>query len=178
MTVPAAFLDRDGTLIPDRGFLTDPARVELLAGTAEALGLLQAAGYRTVAVTNQSGIARGLITWEQYHAVAAELDRQLAAAGVPLDATYACPHYPPVSGPCDCRKPALRHYQEAAARFGVDLTRSLYIGDRLSDLLPALDLGGRGILVETGEGPGHAAEAKERGFAVAPDLLAAVRDAL
>ncbi len=178
MTAPAAFLDRDGTLIPDRGFLGDPAGVELLEGTVEALRTLRDAGFRVVAVTNQSGISRGLISWEGYRAVAAELDRQLEAAGVPLDATYVCPHYPPLTGPCDCRKPALRHYRDAESRFALDLARSLFVGDRLTDLLPAIELGGRGILVETGEGHHHAAEALEQGFTVAPDLLAAVRTAL
>lgn len=175
---PAAFLDRDGTLIPDRGFLTDPAGVELIEGTVRALADLRDAGFRIVAVTNQSGISRGLITWDQYRAVEAELDRQLIAAGVRLDATYVCPHYPPISGPCDCRKPALKHYRDAETLFSIDLGRSLFVGDRLSDLLPALALGGRGILVETGEGRTHAAEARDRGFDVAADLLAVVRNTL
>jgi histidinol-phosphate phosphatase family protein len=175
---PAAFLDRDGTLIPDRGFLGDPAGVELLEGTIQALADLRDAGFRIVAVTNQSGISRGLISWDQYHAVEAELDRQLLAAGVGLDATYVCPHYPPISGPCDCRKPGLKHYRDAETRFGIDLGRSLFVGDRLSDLLPALELGGRGVLVETGEGLTHAAEARDRGFDVLPDLLAVVRNTL
>ena len=175
MKQPAAFLDRDGTLIPDRGFLSDPAGVELLPGTVEALKALRLAGYRIVAVTNQSGIARGLMTLAQYQAVEAELDRQLALAGAPLDATYACPHYPPISGPCECRKPALKHYRDAEARFGLDLGRSLFVGDRLTDLEPALALGGRAFLVETGEGRAHAAAAQARGFEVAADLLTAVR---
>jgi histidinol-phosphate phosphatase family protein len=166
----AAFLDRDGTLVPDPGYIRDPSLVELLPGVPEALTRLRGAGYRLIVVTNQSGIARGWISWEDYYAVAARIDRLLAAHGVALDATYVCPHFPAVTGPCACRKPGPAHYRNAAGRFGLDLTRSLWFGDRLSDLEPARATGGRGILVQTGEGRAATEQARAAGFDVAPDL--------
>lgn len=174
MTRAAAFLDRDGTIIRDVGFLADPAGVELIPGAAEAMARLTAAGLAVVVITNQSGIARGLITWDQYHAVARELDRQLAARHAAVEASYACPHYPPISGPCECRKPSLGSYRLAAARFDLDLARSLYVGDRPSDVEPARATGGRGMLVRTGEGGSHAEATAAAGIEVVRDLAEAV----
>ncbi|MEZ4457918.1 MAG: HAD-IIIA family hydrolase [Gemmatimonadales bacterium] len=171
----AAFLDRDGTIIIDSGFLRDPDAVELLPGAAAAIASLRAADFLVVVVTNQSGIARDLISWDEYQAVANELDTLLAEAGTRIDATYVCPHYPPLTGPCACRKPALGHYRAAAERFGIDLSRSLFVGDRLTDVEPARPLGGRGILVETGVGGEHREAAGSRGIEIVPDLAAAVR---
>lgn len=174
MSRPAAFLDRDGTITSDTGFVRDPASVVLLDGAAAAIARLRTAGFAVVVVTNQSGIARGIISWDDYHAVAARVERLLAAAGAGIDATYVCPHHPSITGPCDCRKPGLKHYREAAARLDLDLARSCWVGDRPSDLEPALALGGRGLLVETGEGTAHVAAARQLGFDVVPDLVAAV----
>jgi histidinol-phosphate phosphatase family protein len=174
---PAAFLDRDGTIVPDTGFLRDPARVTLIDGSAEALVRLRAAGLAIVVITNQSGIARGLLTTEEYQAVAERIDRLLAEAGASIDATYFCPHHPDRS-PCECRKPGLAHYRDAAARLDLDVRRSLFIGDRITDLEPARALGGRGILVLTGDGRAHRAQAERAGFEVAPDLAGAVALAL
>lgn len=178
MTRPAAFLDRDGTIVVDPGYLRDPATVALIPGAAEALIKLRQAGLVVVVVTNQSGIARGIIDWDDYHAVAAEIDRRLAQEGAGIDATFVCPHHPAVTGPCECRKPGLAHYTAAAARFDLDLTRSVWVGDRLTDLEPARPFGGRGILVETGDGRQHRDAAREAGFAVVADLGAAVALAL
>jgi D-glycero-D-manno-heptose 1,7-bisphosphate phosphatase len=178
MSRPAAFLDRDGTIITDTGFVRDPEAVVLLAGAAAAIGQLKAAGFVVVVVTNQSGIARGILSWDQYHAVAARLERLLAETGAVVDATYVCPHHPSVTGPCDCRKPGLKHYLEAAARFDLDLAASCWIGDRLSDLEPSLAFGGRGLLVETGDGNAHGVAARELGFDLVPDLATAARKAI
>lgn len=173
----AAFLDRDGTLIPDPGFLRDPAQVVLLPGVADGLRRLKERNYRLVVVTNQSGLARGWISWEDYYAVAGRLDAVLRDAGLALDATYVCPHFPPVTGPCGCRKPGPANYRHAARRFGLDLSRCLWVGDRLTDLEPAAAAGGRGILMTTGEGRRQADQARAAGFDVASDLLAAVQSA-
>jgi D-glycero-D-manno-heptose 1,7-bisphosphate phosphatase len=168
------FLDRDGTVIEDTGFVRDPAMVRLVPGAAEAIRRLNQAGIPVTIVTNQSGIARGLLTEADYAAVAAHLETLLAAAGARIDATYFCPHYPAITGPCQCRKPGPLHYRAAAERFGLDLSQSVWIGDRLTDLLGAQPFGGRGILVETGEGAHSAHEAAAQGFAVAADLAATV----
>jgi D-glycero-D-manno-heptose 1,7-bisphosphate phosphatase len=149
---PAVFLDRDGTVIVEREYLSDPEGVILVAGAVESLGALREAGLVIVIVTNQSGIARGLYSEADYHAVAARLEEILTAEGVPVDATYFCPHHPDFTGPCACRKPSVGMYLQAALDLGLDLGSSFYVGDRLKDVEPAVELGGRGILVRTGYG--------------------------
>lgn len=149
---PAVFLDRDGTIIAERSYLADPDQVELVPGATDAMHRLRDAGYALVIVTNQSGIARGLYTLDDYRAVAAKLEEELAARGVVPDATFFCPHHPEHTGPCDCRKPDTGMHRRAAEHLGIDFTRSFFVGDKPSDVLPARDLGGQGILVRTGYG--------------------------
>lgn len=148
---PAVFLDRDGTLISEREYLSDPDGVEIIPGVPQALRRFRDAGYLLVVVTNQSGIGRGLYTEEDYRAVRARLDALLEAEGVPLDGTWHCPDDPRVGDP-PCRKPNPGMHLDAARTLGVDLTASIFVGDRVSDVLPAAALGGRGILVRTGYG--------------------------
>lgn len=149
---PAVFLDRDGTIIEERDYLSDPSGVVLLPGVVEALRLLAAADFLLIVVTNQSGIARGLYSLEDYHAVAKRVGEKLARAGVRLDSTYFCPHHPDFSGPCECRKPAVGMYRQAARELGADLQGSYFVGDRAKDVAPAAELGGQGILVRSGYG--------------------------
>jgi len=176
VTRPAAFVDRDGTLVddPPPGYLNDPARVTLLSGTAEAIKRLHAFGYLVVVVTNQAGISRGRVTWDQYHAVAARLDELLEEEGARLDATYVCPHAPELDGECPCRKPNLELYQRAGTDLDIDFSHSYWVGDRITDLTPALTLGGRAILVLTGNGPDHKESALAQALPVVADLAAAV----
>ena len=101
----AAFLDRDGTVIEDAHYLSDAARIVLLPGVAEAVRTLNDASVLAVIVTNQSGIAQGLLTEAQYAATREMLATLMREAGARLDAQYHCPHYPSVGGPCECRKP-------------------------------------------------------------------------
>lgn len=172
MSRAAVFLDRDGTVIVDADYLADPERVVLVPGAADAIRRLKEAGLAVVIVTNQSGIARGLYREADYHAVAERLDRVLAAAGASVDGTYWCPHHPDFGPPCGCRKPATGMYVRAAAELDLDPAASWFIGDKPTDLLPAVALGGRGILVRTGFGR----ESESRlppGCAVADDLPAA-----
>lgn len=143
----AVFLDRDGTIIRDAEYLGDPAGVELLDGAAHAVARLNAAGVPVIVVTNQSGIARKLFTEADYERVRARLDELLAAHGARLDDTLHCPHHPDYGSACDCRKPGARLFQLAAERYGLDLGRSVAIGDRWRDIAPVLSLGGGGILV-------------------------------
>jgi D-glycero-D-manno-heptose 1,7-bisphosphate phosphatase len=165
----AAFLDRDGTIIHERHYLADPEGVELVPGTAGALRAIADCGYSLVVVTNQSGIARGLYSAADFRAVQDRLEQVLAREGVHFDAVLHCPHHPDVTGPCDCRKPGTGMYREAAARLGVDLGASVYVGDRIKDVLPATELGGRGFLVRTGYGAAEA-ERVPPGVRVIEDL--------
>ncbi|MCL7980375.1 MAG: HAD family hydrolase [marine benthic group bacterium] len=147
----AVFLDRDGTLIDDPGYLSDPSCVALRQGAAEAVGLLNEAGIPVIVVTNQSGIGRGYYTEYDFRAVQAEVERQLAVHGSRLDAVYYCPHDPDAQT-CECRKPGTGLFERAAADLGIRLDRCLYIGDRVRDLTPGLALGGDAILVAGSDG--------------------------
>ena len=148
----AVFVDRDGTIIREREYLSDPDGVELLPGAADGLAAFRAAGYPVIVVTNQSGMARGYFDEADYRAVQQEVERQLADAGVEVLASYFCPHHPAVTGPCRCRKPAPGLFEDAARDHGLDLSRSVYIGDRLRDLEPGVAAGGDAFLVRTGYG--------------------------
>jgi D-glycero-D-manno-heptose 1,7-bisphosphate phosphatase len=170
---PAVFLDRDGTILEDPGYLHDANATRLLPGAADGVRRLNEAGLLVITVSNQSGIARGLYPESAYLAVQDRLGALLAGSGARLDASYFCPHHPEVSGPCDCRKPGLLLFQRAQTAFGVDLARSYWVGDRLSDVEPARRLGGRGLLVETGHGAQHRAQAHALGVSVVPNLAAA-----
>jgi D-glycero-D-manno-heptose 1,7-bisphosphate phosphatase len=169
---PAVFLDRDGTLIEDRHYLRDPAQVRLLPGAADAVRQLNVARIPAVVVTNQSGIARGLLTEADYAATARRLDELLAAAGAHLDGHYHCPHLPEISGPCECRKPGPLLYQRAAGDLDLDLPASWWVGDRERDLGAADRFGGRALLLLPATDAGTVTPAGGR-IAVA-DLPAAV----
>jgi phosphoribosylglycinamide formyltransferase-1 len=164
------FLDRDGTIIRDEHYLADPDRVVLLDGAAYAIARLREAGLAVVVVTNQSGIARGMITPAQYEAVRARLDSFVA-----VDATYMCPHHPDIDGPCECRKPGLELYHRAIRDLGLEGARVVLIGDKWSDIAAADALGGYGILVPSAETP---AEDRERATVQAATLDAAASMAL
>jgi len=149
---PAIFLDRDGTLLEEALYLADPAGVIVVSGAIQALATLRNVGFALVVVTNQSGIASGLYSEADYLAVAARLNEVLEEWGVPVNATKYCPHDPELNGPCVCRKPGTGMHKAAAEELRLDLGRSWCIGDKVTDVLPAAKLGGRGILVRTGYG--------------------------
>ena len=172
---PAVFLDRDGTLIEDRHYPRDPDQVVLLPGAAAAVRQLDRAGLPVVVVSNQSGIARGLLTEHDYLATTHRLDALLAADGARLAGHYHCPHLPEISGPCECRKPGPLLYRRAAADLDLDLTRSWWVGDRVRDLAAAREFGGRGILVLTGAGAAETKTPAGRPWPSVPDLAAATR---
>jgi len=152
---PAVFFDRDNTLVEDPGYLADPARVVLFADVPTAIVRLQNAGYRVVVVTNQSGVARGLITEEQLEAVHQRVKELLARQGAALDAIYACPY---LDGPeatveqyrraTDLRKPAPGMLLKAAHELQLDLARSWMVGDSSRDVEAGLRAGCRTILLE------------------------------
>jgi D-glycero-D-manno-heptose 1,7-bisphosphate phosphatase len=145
----AVFLDRDGTLIHDRHYLGDPEGVELLPSAASAVARLNRAGIPVILVTNQSGIGRGIFTEADFEAVQRRIEQHLAEHGARLDAVYHCPHAPDHRPPCDCRKPAPGMFMRAARDHGLDLARSVFIGDRVRDIAPAGALGAPAFLVRT-----------------------------
>jgi histidinol-phosphate phosphatase family protein len=145
---PAAFLDRDGTIIDDVEYIRDPDDVVLVPGAASAIRRLNDARVPVIVVTNQSGIARGRLTTEDYESVQERLRTMLRdEAGAWIDASYMCPHHPDFTGSCTCRKPGPLLFHRAAADHDLDLSRSAYIGDRWRDVAPALRFGGLGIAV-------------------------------
>ena len=170
----AVFVDRDGTLTEERFYMSDPDQVVLLPGAATALSDLREAGFKLVIVTNQSGIARGLYSEDEYHAVAKRLDDLLVEAGSPVDVTMYCPHHPDFGPACECRKPATGMHRQAAAELGIDLADSYYVGDKVADVTPAHELGGVGVLVRTGYGEEEAVRVPA-GTAVVKDLVEAAR---
>jgi D-glycero-D-manno-heptose 1,7-bisphosphate phosphatase len=177
-----ALLDRDGTIIVEKRFLSDRERVELIPGAAEAIRRLNAAGWAVAIVTNQSGVGRGFYRLSDMHAVNARVVERLAGEGARVDVVEYCPHHPAGGIPwlrrrCNCRKPAPGQAIRAARRLGVSLTGCAAVGDRLSDVELGLRLGGRGILVLTGDGAAHRlrlARARITPSAVVPSLSEAV----
>jgi len=151
MTRGAAFLDRDGTIIHDAHYLKLPEQVKLLPGAAAAVKRLNDAKVPVVVVTNQSGIARGLLTEADYERVRRRTEDLLGAEGARIDATYMCPHHPDFTGPCACRKPGTLLFRRAAKDLKLSLADSWYVGDKPRDVLPARELEGRGILVPNSE---------------------------
>lgn len=155
----AIFIDRDGTLNPDPGYISNPDDFNLFDGVAEALARLQKAGYLLILITNQSGIARGLISLQQLDQIHAKLQGQLSSAGARLDAIYHCPHhpdYPPVNGEtnCNCRKPKPGMILQALKDHHIDPVKSYMIGDRSSDIKIALKTGVTPILIGPSPMPG------------------------
>lgn len=141
---PAAFLDRDGTLMEDSGYVGEPGRVRVLDGVPEALRLLGEAGFERIVVTNQSGVARGMFEEPDVERVHRELLRILAKDGGGVDAFYYCAH---LDDDCDCRKPAPGMVLRAVEERGLDLERSVVFGDRSGDMRLAQAAGIPGILV-------------------------------
>ena len=149
----ALFLDRDGTIIVDRHYMGDPSLVQLIDGAGGAIRLANAHAIPVIVVTNQSGIGRGRITPEQYHAVHRRMIELLSEHGATIDASYHCPHWPENDGECACRKPALGMYRRAAMDHDIDLSGSAFVGDRWRDVEPGVVSGGLAILVQGADTP-------------------------
>jgi D-glycero-D-manno-heptose 1,7-bisphosphate phosphatase len=149
---PAVFLDRDGTLIEDVDYLRQLDQLALFPWTVDALRLLNRAGFATAVVTNQSAVARGLVTEEFVRETHAALDALLNAGGARIDGYYYCPHHPEASvvtyrALCRCRKPGPGMIEQAAADLGLDVSRSWMVGNRSLDIETGRRAGTRSILV-------------------------------
>lgn len=175
----AVFIDRDGTLIVDKHYLKDPAQIELIPHAANAVRVFNYALVPVILVSNQSGIARGLLTEGDYRAQRARLEDLLEERGAYLDDDYHCSHHPDIHGPCPCRKPAIELFEQAIVEHQLDAANSFFIGDKLRDLIPAKSYGGRGILVPSPEtSPEDVEAALAQGFEIAASLTDAAALAL
>jgi D-glycero-D-manno-heptose 1,7-bisphosphate phosphatase len=173
---PAVFIDRDGTLTEEVGYVNHPSRLRLLPRSAEAVRRLNQAGVAAVVATNQAGVARGYFSEDVLHAVNAALVAQLEQAGARLDGLYVCLHHPsegvaPYRAACECRKPQPGLLLRAAEELGLDLAASTMVGDKASDLEPGRRVGARAVLVLTGYGRGEWEYRREQ-FTVPPDHVA------
>lgn len=180
---PAIFMDRDGTLSHEVGYVNHPSRFELFPWSIDAVRLVNRAGWAAVVVTNQAGVARGYFPEAVIHEVHAGMNTAMQAGGARFDGVYFCPHHPTVGEPpyrldCDCRKPRPGLLKRAEAELGVDLARSWVVGDRHGDLQLAWNVGAKGALVKSGYGLGewtyHAQAWRRPPELVAEQLLDAV----
>ncbi len=181
---PAVFLDRDGTINEQMGYINHLSRFRLLPGVGQAIRLLNGHGLPVVVVTNQSGLARGYFPESLLEEVHDEMRRQLALEGARIDGLYVCPHHPEAKVArfrldCPCRKPKSGLLEQAAVELRLDLRRSYVVGDRWSDLRCGAAVGAATILVLTGYGRGDLAHVGPgqpvQPDHVAEDLLAAAR---
>jgi D-glycero-D-manno-heptose 1,7-bisphosphate phosphatase len=180
----AVFIDRDGTISEEVGYVNHPSRYRVFPYSAAAVRLLNEAGWLAILVTNQAGVARGYFAEEMIVQVHDLLTRELERGGARLDAIYYCPHHPSVGEPpyraeCDCRKPKPGLIRRAAEEFGIDLAQSWMVGDRYGDVEMARNAGVRSVFVLSGYGRGEwehqSAAWKHEPDVIAENLLEAVQ---
>jgi len=176
MKRPAVFIDRDGTISDEVGYVNHPSRFRLLEHSTEALRLLNDAGWLAILVTNQAGVARGYFSEAMVQEVHANLSAVLEKEGARLDAIYYCAHHPSVGEPpyrldCDCRKPRPGLINRAAVEWKVDLANSWMVGDRFSDVELARNAGVHSALVLTGYGRGEW-EHQRSSWTMEPEIVA------
>jgi D-glycero-D-manno-heptose 1,7-bisphosphate phosphatase len=172
----AVFIDRDGTISEEVGYVNHVSRYKVFPFAAEAVSALHDAGWLAILVTNQAGVARGYFAEDLIGQVHGRLAEELLRGGARLDAVYYCPHHPSVGEPpyrldCDCRKPKPGLIHAAAREFGLDLARCWMVGDRYSDVELARNAGVRSAFVLTGYGRGEL-EYQSRAWEHRPDLVA------
>ena len=181
---PAFFLDRDGVVAEEVGYMNHLSRLQVYPFAAEAIKKIRAAGYAAVVVTNQAGVARGYFPEELIQMVHDKMERELSTDGARLDGVYYCPHHPSVGEPpyrkkCNCRKPRPGMIEQAVKELGLTLEGSVVVGDRYTEVEMAHGLGLRAALVLTGSGQGEY-EYLSKGWTKQPewvveDLLDAVK---
>ena len=175
-SVTAVFLDRDGTLCEEVGYVNHIDRLKLFPWTAEAIRKLNRAGVPVIVTTNQSGVARGYFPEELVHQVHRKIALELAASDARIEAFYYCPHHPDASEKsyrkeCECRKPRTGMLAEAAQRFHIDLKSSYVVGDSSRDMEMGFNSGARTVLVMTGYGRGNYENLRHR-WHRQPDMMA------
>jgi D-glycero-D-manno-heptose 1,7-bisphosphate phosphatase len=160
MPKPAVFLDRDGTVIREVGYLNRLDRIEIFPWSIDAVRVLNRAGFLTFVVTNQAGVARGYFDEALVQETHRAIDERMRAGGARIDGYYYCPHHPDAGvGPyrmaCDCRKPRPGMIRQAEREFGVDAARSFVVGDRWMDVEFGHAAGARSIMVRSGYATGE-----------------------
>ena len=183
----AVFLDRDGTINEEVGYLDSLDKFKVIPSAYEAIRLINESGMRVVVISNQAGVARGFFTEDFVKITHEHLESVLRKKGAYIDNFYYCPHHPtegiePYRQVCNCRKPASGMLLQAAQDFNIDLTRSYLVGDRFNDIEAGKKIGVRGILVKTGfgqsllqdDGPDEATPENKPDF-IAADILEAVK---
>lgn len=179
----AIFMDRDGTISEEVGYINHVSRFQLLPKTIEAIRLINQSDFKAIVITNQAGVARGYFPEELVHKVHTKMNLLLNQGGAYLDKIYYCPHHPQV-GPdkyrldCNCRKPKPGMLQKAAEEFEIDFSQSYVIGDKYTEIVVGHEVGAKSILVLTGYGLGefelYSRQWEHKPNFVAEDLLAAV----
>ena len=184
MSSKAIFIDRDGTLNEDVGYISDPKEFRLFDFAPEAVRLINNSGFLVIVLTNQSGIARGFLTEEILGRLHDKMESELAHQGARIDRIYFCPHHPEIGEPpykvdCDCRKPKSGLILQAATEMDVNLKKSYVVGDRYRDMEMGQAVGATGVLVLTGFGREEArtppANRLQQPEHVAENLVEAVR---
>lgn len=178
----AVFVDRDGTMLEEAGYLSSMDRLVFFPYTVDAIRLLNRAGFAVVVITNQAGIARGIVKEAFVAEAHAHIAEHVAAGGARIDAFYYCPHHPQgiiesLTRTCDCRKPAPGLLRRGAADLGLDLPASFMVGDKVEDVKVGIAAGARSVLVRTGYGRESEATLKQQSIepaAVADNLMGAV----
>lgn len=176
----AVFLDRDGTIIEDYGYISSPEQVKFIPGAIEAIKMLKDAGYKVVVISNQAGVARGLITEDMLQTIDKTLHKWILNGGAHLDGIYYCPHHPghgvyPYKQVCECRKPHPGLIKRAQRDLNIDLAQSFMVGDKATDVEAGKRAGVKTVFVLTGRGKEESSLLKEKPDHAADNLLKAAR---
>ncbi len=161
------FLDRDGVINKEVGYLSNPNNFEFMEGSFEALRILKQKGYLLIVITNQAGIARGFFTEETLKSIHDKMVKLLLQNNIELDDIFYCPHHPDFTGSCDCRKPKPGMILKAHLKYNVDLTNSYMVGDTLNDIKTGKAAGCKTILVLSGYGK----EEQKNIDSIMPDMI-------
>jgi D-glycero-D-manno-heptose 1,7-bisphosphate phosphatase len=174
---PAVFLDRDGTIIEEVGYIDTPDKIQPIAGADLAVKSFMDAGFKIIVVSNQSGVAHGYFDEDTVRLINNRLGESFASSGAIIDAFYFCPHHPDFGNEeykkdCECRKPKPGMILRAVAEHKVDLSKSIMIGDKFTDVKTGKDLNLYSILVLTGFGKEQFQKIKSNGLEPEPDFVA------
>ncbi|KPJ69609.1 hypothetical protein AMJ44_03125 [candidate division WOR-1 bacterium DG_54_3] len=176
----AVFLDRDGTIVEDVGYMNTPEQIKFIPGAIEAIKMLNEGGYKVVIISNQAGVARGLITEDMLQTIDKTLHKWILHGGAHLDGIYYCPHHPehgvyPYKQVCECRKPHPGLIKRAHRDLNINLSQSYMIGDKASDVQAGKNAGTKTVFVTSGRGKEEKEKLKIKPDHVADNLLEAVK---